>query len=194
MYTMYLDTHEPVELVTTGIGNLIDPLSEALHLPWYVKGTIPPRLATKDEIEAEWNHVKSLTALAHSPSRVWSMVTKLYLTQEAVRSLVFAVLDQNEAELKARPCFANFDAWPADAQLGVLSMSWAMGTGFHFPLFESAVQRGAWSTAVLQCLMDDRHNPGLTPRNKANVLLFQNASKVAANSLDCSILHYPNKA
>ena len=70
---MYLDTKG---LVTIGIGNLIDPLSLALPLPFQFKignraGAPAGRLATPKEIEAEWrslkNHANRLPWRAEAP-------------------------------------------------------------------------------------------------------------------------------
>lgn len=58
---MYLDTKG---LVTIGIGNLIDPVSLATPLPFQFKignqaGAIAGRVATTQEIEAEWRTLKN---------------------------------------------------------------------------------------------------------------------------------------
>src|SRR5450432_1931709 len=83
MPTMYLDTHAP-PLVTIGVGNLIDPLPEALSLPFLWKGTHPARAATPQEITAEWTHIKGLTNLSQSPSSIWNTVTQLFLNDKAI--------------------------------------------------------------------------------------------------------------
>ena len=50
---MYLDV---LGLVTTGMGNLIDPMSTALGLPWVDEtGT----QGSQNDIAAEWRAVKS---------------------------------------------------------------------------------------------------------------------------------------
>lgn len=188
MATMYLDTHAP-PLVTTGVGNLIDPVAEALALPFLWKKT--DRAATPDEITAEWTHVKGLTSLAHCNSSVWDKVTNLYLPAAAIGLLVLGRLDQNEKMLNRRWPFAALTNWPADAQLGLFSMAWAMGPGFHFPLFEEAVRRRDFASAALQCGMNAAGNPGLVPRNVANTTLFRNAAQVERRGLNPSTLVYP---
>jgi GH24 family phage-related lysozyme (muramidase) len=59
---MYLDVKG---LVTIGVGNLIDPMSLAVALPFRLKakpGAVG-RLATRAEIEAEWKLIKGKTAV-----------------------------------------------------------------------------------------------------------------------------------
>jgi hypothetical protein len=58
---VYLDTRQ---LVTVGVGNLIEPLVLALALPFQFKptnklGAAPGKLPTQAEIEAEWKHLKN---------------------------------------------------------------------------------------------------------------------------------------
>lgn len=135
-------------------------------------------------------------------------ITTLQLGDDAINTLVLSKLDQNESALKNVSEFSGYDGWPADAQLGLLSMAWAMGPNFApgFPSFRaacfaatSAAASGdlqgaatAWSQAADQSHMDDSANPGLTPRNDADHILFTNAGKVILQGLDPSILQYPN--
>ncbi|GAB2631505.1 hypothetical protein [Nocardia goodfellowii] len=79
--------------------------------------------------------------------------------------------------------FAAFNSWPADAQLGLLSMGWAMGPKFHFPRFQDAACTRDW----LRCAATCRINPesGRMPRrNDRNQQLFRNAFRVESENLD----------
>jgi hypothetical protein len=190
MPTMYLDTHAP-PLVTVAVGNLIDPLSEALKLPFQWKGLNQPRYATAQEIAAEWNRVKSRVDLAHSPSSIWNTVTTLFLDDAGIDALIHQRLDANETILEKRVAFANYKTWPADAQLGLHSMAWAMGPGFQFPSFEQSCLKLDFANAAAQCHMADANNPGLTPRNRANYRLFMNAAQAVQGALTPSTLYYP---
>ena len=176
MRCMYLDTHEP-PLVTTGVGNLIDPISEALTLPFFWKARPGQPKATSAEIAAEWTRIKSKITYIHFRPGIWDMLTELALDDAEIDTLVLDRASKNELILKKRTPFAQFDSWPADAQLGILSMSWAMGPGFNFPNFAASCSKRDFAGAAQQCQMDDRSNPGLTPRNKANAILFNNAAK-----------------
>jgi hypothetical protein len=61
----------------------------------------------------------------------------LELSDDAIDSLIIDRLTKNESFLKRQPWFQDFDTWPADAQLGLLSMAWAMGPAApgNFPSF-----------------------------------------------------------
>jgi GH24 family phage-related lysozyme (muramidase) len=169
-------------LVTTGIGNLID-----LALPWLDFLTNQP--ASQGDVIAEWTAVKALGG--NHPLQFWPTRAKLVLNGTDVDKLVLNRLEEFEAQLKSRPCFAAFDVWPADAQLGLLSMAWAAGAEFNFPLFEAACESGNFLMAAIQCAMDTTGNPGLVPRNTANRTLFSNAAKVKQLGLPISTLQYP---
>src|SRR6185437_14187423 len=131
---MYLDIKG---LVTTGMGNLIDPVSAALALSW---SDANDGRASPDQVSAEWNRMKNNHALAHQGAQAARAVATLHLRDADIDALILGKLDQNEAILKAFPAFSDLDAWPADAQLGLHSMAWAMGPGFGpgFPHFSHA--------------------------------------------------------
>jgi GH24 family phage-related lysozyme (muramidase) len=176
---MYLDI---LGLVTVGIGNLIDPVEAAQGLPFEFK-TASGTLATPDQIAAEWQTVKGDQSLKNSEFTVFDAITQLWLSDQAINTLVSNRLAQNEVFLKRQPWFANFDTWPADAQMGLLSMAWAMGPGGpgQFPNFRAACQNHDFKTAAAQCKMNETGNAGLIPRNRANATLFSNAAIVLAS-------------
>jgi GH24 family phage-related lysozyme (muramidase) len=178
---MYLDTHEP-PLVTIGVGNLIDPVSEAVKLPFvlspyvgfYAKGaasTMGQRLATPAEITEEWAKVKSRTDLAHDATEVWYSIASMFLTNYAIDALVLSRFDANDAILSG--LYGPIDgAVRPNAWLALHSMAWAMGPWFNFPRFKRAFLARDWATCSVECHMDDTKNPGLKPRNEANRELF----------------------
>jgi hypothetical protein len=186
---MYLDV---LGLVTVGVGNLIDPVETALALPFQFKND-PGTAATQDQIAEEWQTLKSDTSLATKGYKACALVTRLELSDDAINSLILSRLTQNESFLKRQQWFQGFDSWPADAQLGLLSMAWAMGPGGpgEFPHFRAACQSLDFAAAAAQCKMNEAGNPGLIPRNQANFTLFSNAAAVLAGGLDRSTLHYP---
>src|SRR6478752_1043279 len=120
---MYLDIKA---LVTTGIGNLIDPVEHALPLPWTHK--VGGAKATDAEIRADWQGVKGAPTLATRGFRACDPITQRSMTDADIDTIVLAKLDANEVVLKK--AFPSWDSWPADAQMGVLSMAWALGPGF----------------------------------------------------------------
>lgn len=177
---MYLDIKG---LVTTGMGNLIDPVDTALPLPWRDADNEP---ASLDAIIAEWNRIKLDHILASQGAQAAKAVVTLHLADPDINSLILDKLDRNEAILKANPAFADFDVWPADAQLGLLSMAWAMGPGFgpHFPHFSQACAAHDFATAAADCEMNASANPGLVRRNAAN----RQAFRFAATAPDRAVL------
>jgi GH24 family phage-related lysozyme (muramidase) len=182
---MYLDVKG---LVTIGIGNLIDPVSAALGLPFVHRAD--GSAASRDEIGSEWSALKNNPSLAQRGHLACKPLTQLGLTDAAIDDLVRSRLDGNEVFLKQ--AFPDWESWPADAQLGLLSMAWALGAGFppHWPNFTAACKNQDWTGAAANCHMSEVGNPGLIPRNKADVTLFTNASTVAPGGLDPSILIY----
>jgi len=185
---MYLDIKG---LVTVGIGNLIDPVNLALALPFVHNSDNSP--ASQSEIQAEWTKVKQNAKLAQQGYKAAAPpFTTLKLTDAAITQLVGKQLNANQAILKQT--FTDFESWPADAQLGLLSMAWGLGAGFasKWPLFKAACLARNWSSAAQNCQISTAGNPGVAPRNTANVLLFNNAQAVADQKLDYSVLHWPN--
>jgi hypothetical protein len=178
---MYADVKN---LVTTGIGNLIDPISSALGLPWRHRGS--GELASQDEIRDAWNTVKGRTDLNQRGGGYYRGVTDLYLTPEAIKGLVMVRLQQNEDIL--RQGFPGYDSLPADAQLGLLSMAWAAGPYFYktFPSFTRAVNSGDFATAATQS-----HMKGLNAdRQDANYALFSKAGEVLQSGADYANLYW----
>jgi GH24 family phage-related lysozyme (muramidase) len=179
---MYVDVKG---LVTIGFGNLIDPIETALPLPFVKKagGTS----ATRAEIMAEWNLIKDRSnalQLRTKGHRACEPLTKLMLTRETINQLCAERLQQNEANLKKVAAFAQFDQWPADAQLALHSMAWAMGSAFahrgHWPGFRKTCGQMDFDAAAENCKMSEVGNRGLIPRNRANAQLFRNAAAVLA--------------
>lgn len=184
---MYLDVKG---LVTIARGNLIDPISMATSLPFERKSG---GLASPGEIATEWRNVKARTDLALKGAGSFRSITALKLSQKSCDELVRRRLLEMEAHIKKR--FPEFDSWPADAQLGIMSMSWAMGSGFNFPRFEAAVKKRDFLTAAATCKMNEAGNPGLKPRNEANVILFTNAARILEepDTYPAMTLHWPDK-
>lgn len=172
---LYLDIKG---LVTTGVGNLVDPMPLALELPWMHRNTTLDVPASQAEIINEWNRVKAATAHATGPTSYWLATARLQLNTQAIDDLVARKAAEFERGLSAYAEFKDFPEWPADAQLGILSMAWAMGDGGFatFPHFRAAAAKGDFRGMAAQCYLDTTDNPGLVSRNRANFELFTNAS------------------
>jgi hypothetical protein len=182
---MYLDSKS---LVTTGIGNLLDADSRenfgtnaqlqpfAFNLGWFDKDSHAN--ASPPEITQEYQTVK-FSGTANKPLRPdREAITRLRIADAAIDPLVMTKLQEMEGVLQQRPEFANLQAWPADAQLGLFSMSWAMGPNFKFPNFQTAAAAGLWATMASECRIS---TAGLGPRNVRNELLFTIADWMAAD-------------
>jgi hypothetical protein len=99
---------------------------EALALPFVHNTDDTP--ASQSEIQAEWAKVKQNTSLSQQGYKAAAPpFTTLHLTDAGITQLVTNQLNANQATLTQT--FPDFDSWPADAQLGVLSMTWALGAG-----------------------------------------------------------------
>lgn len=178
---MYLDVKG---LVTTGVGNLIDPMNMAMNLPWKLSG----QPATQAQIADEWNLVKSNTTLAKHGHLAAKGVTKLRLDKADVEVLVGTVLNRFYGILKHR--FPEFDSWPADAQLATLSMAWACGPWFRFGHLEKALLSQNFTQAAASCAIDTTGNPGVKPRNVMNFSLYRSAAAAKAGKLSPDFAHY----
>jgi GH24 family phage-related lysozyme (muramidase) len=182
---MYLDVKN---LVTTGIGNLIDPIGSALSLPWKHRDG---SRASQSEIASAWNAVKNRKDLSQKGGGVYAGVTDLRLDNDGIKEVVNRKLLSNEEILRKR--FRSYDSWPADAQLGVLSMAWAAGANFKSPKFEEAANGllPDFTAMARESKFNAKGNPGLVPRNEANQLLFTNAARIMHLGLDFESLFWP---
>jgi len=210
---MYLDIKG---LVTIGVGNLIDiekagdteklkkVLDELVTLPFvYKKGKKAGKPASKADIEAEWKKVKARQELVKNLYTEFAKITILKLNNEAIDELAMTKLMKMEKELKTKPAYRDFEQWPADAQLGLLSMAWALGATrlrLGWPNFRTACQKQDFDTAAKQSHILDVNNPGVGERNTRNQRLFKNAAAVLAsdnkntaqNRQNRQVLHFPH--
>ncbi|GAA0938227.1 hypothetical protein [Nonomuraea longicatena] len=196
-HNMYLDTKG---FVSTGVGNLIDATAKPLtpptpderarslamagELDWL---NADGSEASSDQVAAEWDLVKSRMDLAPRGGGVFRGLTTLRISDDEIDRFVGKKLDQFEAFLKNRSEFADFDNWPADAQLGLLSMAWGMGPAFQFPRFQALAAAGDFDAAAGEC----RFNPEIgtiVTRNNLDQQCFHNAAQVVNQGLDRSAL------
>lgn len=172
-------------LVTIGNGNLVDPVSTALSLPMKWKATNMP--ASRAEIAAAWQATRERQDLRKHGGMAYEAITGLYLDQAGIDDLFWSRLGQNETILRNR--FPGYDAWPADAQMGVHSMAWAMGPWFRFPSFEHHALLGEFDGCAAECQISN----GTKKRNDAQRLMFENAYHVILSSASPADLHWPGQ-
>lgn len=189
-------------LITIGMGNLIDPVSTAIGLPFKKRHkagvTNPGAPATREEIEAEWALIKGKPELAKKGYRACNALCMLEIDEPGIDKLIRKRLAANDAYLKK--AFDQLETWPADAQMALHSMSWAMGPAFSkkWVGFSKACRAMDFVAAGENCRMKEAGNPGIIPRNKANKTLFNNADAVLAGEADGfyqrDVLYYPTIA
>lgn len=179
-------------LVTTGVGNLIDPINLALALPWQK----PDGSALSgNEINTVWEAVKQgypdKQSVASGQIEVIGvdgvdLVKDVTLSNDAITELVNSKLKANEAILQQH--FPNWNDWPADAQMGALSMAWAMGPYFNFPKFKAATDKLDFAAAAKEAGFQ---GVGIGARLAADQVLFHNADIVQRSGGDKEKLWYP---
>jgi hypothetical protein len=185
---MYLDK---IGLVTTGLGNLMDKgaKGDVYNQPW-THGIGGP-LASRDEIDSAWNAVKERQDLAHlgGGNTAFANLSDLRLSDEAILNLVNSKLSAFENIIRGD--FPGYDSWPADAQLGMLSLAWANGPKFKngYPLFAAA------ANGLMPLFDEMAKQSGIkdnAPRTDANFTLFSNAASVLRGNGDPTRLYFPN--
>lgn len=195
--TMYADC---LGLITTGVGNLINTQQSALALPWLLADGSK---ATSGEVLTDWNKLHANPS--YYAARKWTVYTKTmlcHLSDEAIDALVQRQLDLNEAIIRKR--FPKWDTFPADAQLAIMSMAWAVGAAFYqkFGNLAKLIDAENWELAARLDVPSDPKsnwpgkireagNPGVVPRNVKNRFCFQNAAVVKAAGLEVTTLHWP---
>lgn len=208
VYWPYVDVKN---LVTTAMGYLCDDSGTFHSIPWKVgSGTGP--LADSDAVEAGYMAVKGAGAAGRGGGNQAGL-SSLRISDDDVANLTATKMLGNEQILKRS--FPNYDNLPADAQLLLHSMAWAMGPAFAggYPSFTSAVNAVTpnWKTAALQSWMKDTTdgwvpktldddysahqpnlNPGLRPRNILNRQLAINAYNATQAGTPFSQLWWPS--
>jgi Putative peptidoglycan binding domain len=193
VHYMYLDWKG---WVSTGVGNLIDatpqPMTPASAAQRAASLTMAGQFqwtttdggaAGADLVAADWDAVKSRLDLAPSGHLAFQPLTRLVISDAEIDRMIFVKVDEMERFLKSRAEFGDFDNWPADAQLAVLSMSWGMGPAFNFPTFGSYVAQGDWADAATQCGFQPDEGT-IKIRNMLDAQSLRNAARVAAEGYD----------
>ena len=186
---MYLDVKG---LVTIGIGNLIDPVGTATKYEYSPKGG--SGVVGGGAVISEWQMVKSRRDLIPQGAPAFDKITTLQLSDRGIKQMVDDHAGGIENYIKTNPSassfFADFDNWPADAQLGFFGVAWGgipiPQFGWH--LFPAACRDKDWDTAAEQCRIT---SPIAAERNEAHKLMFLNAAAVQSNGDDITQLSWP---
>ena len=175
-------------LVTTGTGNLIDPVSAAIAAgTWYHPDG---SAATDAEVTANWQLVKDNDDRSLFSTRATGIDgNDLRLSADGVAALGNNKLASNLVYL--HKYFPDFDKWPADAQLGTMLMSWGLGPAFsvNYPSFTKAVNAllPDWKEASAQSTWSNITRA----RDTAQRTMFLNAAASQQTGMDPSIIIWP---
>ncbi len=220
---MYCDR---LNLVTTGVGNLIDrskrdsfdisanAMTPAMSLPWKFKAPgwtsknpLAAERANADEIREAWIRTKlqeqNFPGFNEGGGFKYAGLTPLTLDLTAIHNLFNTTLADFDAKLLKVSRFPNYGAWPADAQLALLSMAWAMGPAFTDPdaehpkgkfiQFRNAANLEDFVTASRESFFNGGGGTlnARAGRNRENELMFKNAADVVKGGVDRGRLFFP---
>lgn len=181
---LYLDSADPEGFVTVGVGNYVEPMTEAMKLPFrHADG----RLASPAEIAVVWQRVKNMQVLRHR-SLSQRSDRSLTLTDEDIDRLVDTRIRGNEVIL--RGFFPAWDEWPADAQLAIMSWCWAVGPHSRYPRMFARLREGDFEGAAAECTINPQRGSIVT-RNERNRVCLVNAARVVQHGLDPEMLFWP---
>lgn len=178
---MYLDQRG---LVTTGYGNLIENVEHGTPaipavLDWRDLAGLP---VDASAVRAEWDRIKAAQQMRDMGGGAFRSMAQLRATEASIEALVLAELGSDFAVLASY--FPDLPSWPADAQLGVLSLAWACGARFPdpaceppWPHFVAAARAQDWPLAAAESHISTVGNAGVARRNAANQTLFLNAAR-----------------
>ncbi len=180
---MYRDSNN---LVSAGIGFLINNAPEdALAIRamganshgWIRKSTGLP--ASEQEVRAEWAMVKRKGGRADAVTM--GPLTTIELPRPVIDNHVFELAWRNINWLKING--HNWDYYPADGQLGLLSLAWN-GLG-KYPKCLDYVKSGNWFYASGEATFR-----GIPRRQAETQRLFCNAGRTVARGLDPDVLRF----
>jgi hypothetical protein len=186
-------------LVTYGIGILGDGGAKGKFLsePWKIEAPgLGARAATNAEIEAAWQAVKSHQEWKGygGGNAVWQGLTDLRLDDDGIQNATESWLQQSEPTLRQH--FPGYDTMPADAQLALLGMSYAMGPAFAqgYPAFAAAINSVVpnYVTAANESAINKNVNSAIADHNATNRQLFLNAANAMRSKTPFSQLWWPD--
>lgn len=163
-------------LVSIGLGLLVDPVQSALGLSFVWPDGSGVHWS---DVALAWGAVKSHPELRTRGGGAYAGLTKIRATRDSLDKMALAKLAENESILKQT--FADFEDWPAPAQLATLCMAWAYGAYFTrtWPHFTAACLAQDWATAEKECHASAaelaRQNQSFRDRDRATGEMFLQA-------------------
>lgn len=183
----------------TGKSNRGAGLAMAKALEWVYKPGHPAAgtPCSGPDIERDYDTVLKEEALGlsgpgHLPQ--WKAMTNCRITPEGlkrgVRKRVVGNINYVRTLRKGNKFLGDFDSFPADAQLCIISLTWANGNEFGYPRFCQACREYDWLEASKQCGFANKDNT-LPKRQKAQEEMMRNALAASLGAADPDILHWP---
>jgi hypothetical protein len=177
-------------------------MAPAMSLPWKLRGPgwtsknpVAGALATPAEIADAWTRVKEQNVVSPDFSQrggfAYAGLTNITLDLDEIKALFNRTLVSFDATLARR--FPEWETWPADAQLAILSLSWANGPGFHFPAMVTALQNRDFDTAATDSFYKLGGGTQASPqgRNLVHQIALHNAAMVERTGADPDRLIFP---
>jgi hypothetical protein len=191
-------------VVRARLNNVVSAaaMDPAMRLPWKLRGPGWSRLnpvagapVSPSEVADAWTRVKKQNEVVPDFSQggglAYAGLTNLTLDLETIRALFNRTLASFDATIAKH--YPGYDTWPADAQQAILSMSWANGPNFSFPVFKAAADRRDFDAMADASFFK---GGGGTPdkrtgRNLENQIMFHNAAVVERTGADPDRLIFP---
>lgn len=141
---MYLDQKG---LVTTGVGNLIDPKEKVNDFEWLRKDDTTP---TPEEVDAEWDQIQKRQADKNKGGMYFKQFATLHITPSNLEKVFTKKATDFVGWLQRNENFKEIDDFPWDAQLGIMMWIWATGSGKPewYQEFKAACKKQDWEEAA----------------------------------------------
>jgi len=195
--------------VATGMGitwsnkanrNSPSGLKSALTLEWHFKPEHPSHgdPCSRTDVAKDYDEVlthEDLGKKGPGQAAQWQNITQCRTTRESLRKAVRRRVISNFNTVRLRgDLFGDFTAYPADAQLCVISMTWGVGPNFFltYPKFCAACKDARWLEASKECTFKNKVNT-LPLRQKQQQIMMRNAEAVKRGEGDPARLQFPNE-
>ena len=144
---MYLDQADPPN-VTTGRGNMLATLHDAMILDWRKPDNSP---ASPQDIQVAWLRVKTQPHLARQGGGAFASLTSIRATKASIDALIQSRIDLFDAEL--REDWPGWDTSPSPAQKALMRLAWACGgrLASRWPRLHTAWVARNWAECARQC-------------------------------------------
>jgi hypothetical protein len=183
----------------TGRNNRALGVQMAKALDWVYKPGHPQagQSCSPADIERDYDKVLSNPELGQKGPgflNEWKAMTNCRITQEGlkkgVRTRVLFNIDYVKKHRTGNQYLGDFATFPADAQLCVVSLTWANGNEFRYPMFAKACREADWFEASKQCGFKNAENT-VAKRQTAQEEMMRNALYATLGADNPDTLHWP---